>query len=301
MKRNLFPALLVCTLSLLSLITKAQTDEEIISTLKQEVARVSSSVSFSLDSFAKKDEGISKDNYSFTLAGHGSFMGIPDVEFLAYFNKAGKPNYFRATLPDAKTAGTLNIDALTASTSLQQLFLPAIFENKVMFSSWAAEFNTAKNQVSKLTLKFRIAGQFTPIEDWDMSLREVAVGYEIENPLAPVKNPADTNYQKKISGLLSATINAFGAEVNLSSNLVPKMEDWKISADIYDIKIPLATIWDKMNGEKIMSWPSFMNNFNVSKLQIDLSPTNELDITAWTDAGNFNFIVKRSVNEKPAL
>lgn len=300
MNKILLPTFLLCVFSFLSQLTEAQTDDEMIATLKEQVSRVSSSVDFNIDSFTKADEGVARDNYSFTLNGHGTFTGIPNVTFLAYFNKEGKPNYFRASLPDATTPGMLNMDALAASNSLQQFFLPALFEQKIMLSSWAVEFNTAKNQVSKLTLKFRIAGQFTPIEDWDMSLTEVAVGYEIENPLAPAKNPADTNYQKKMSALLSATMNVFGAEVNLSSNLATKMEDWKISADIYDIKIPLGTIWEKMKGDKIMPWPSFMNEFNVSKLQIDLNPVSELHITAWTDLGNFNFIVKRSLEDKPA-
>lgn len=81
-----------------------------------------------------------------------------------------------------------------------------------MFSAWIAEFNTVKNFPSKLTLKFRVAGNLTPVEGWDINMREMAIGYEIENPLAPPKNPSDTSYQKKVSGLLSATMNVLASK-----------------------------------------------------------------------------------------
>src|SRR5687768_9659090 len=104
---------------------KSQTDSELVTLLQQQVARISPSISFTIDQTNKKQENvISSDNYSFTLEGKGVFQGIPDVSFTAYFNKAGKPNYFRAMMPDAKAPGNLNLDELAAGPDWKQFFLP---------------------------------------------------------------------------------------------------------------------------------------------------------------------------------
>ncbi|GEM_PF-6791068 len=280
----------------------AQTDAELVQRLKDQVARISTSASFSFEELKRTEDpelSISRDNYSFTLEGKGSFMGIPDVEILAYFTKSGSPNYFRALLPTAKTAGNLNLDALAAGPDWKNFFLPSVLTDRFMFSSWVAEFNTDKNRVSKLALRFRVAGNLTPIDGWDLNLDRIEVGYDIENPYAPAKNPADSNYEKSISGQLSATMNAFGAEINISSNLVTDIKDWELSTDMYSIKIPLSTLWEKMKGDRIFPWPAFMNNFEVSKLQVDIKPLSELSITAWTNPlGNFHFMVRRSKTQK---
>ncbi|MCI0541853.1 MAG: hypothetical protein L0Z50_42190 [Verrucomicrobiales bacterium] len=265
-------------------------------------ARLSPSATFDLNPSPGPDEAsLSIDNYSYTLTGRGTFNAVPNVEFTAYFNGKGEPNYFRAQIPDSSSPGNLNIDALAAGPDWRQLLVPDIFREKFVLSSWTAEFNTDKHRPSKLALRFRVAGQFTPVDGLDLAMKEITVGYEIENPLAPLNNPGEPDYERKISGLLSAALDIFGTETNLSSNLVTQWDEWKLSTENYDVNKALPELWKQLHGDDLVPWPSFMDHFSLSKLQVDLYPAGQLDLTAWTNPlGNLQVILKRSLGEKPA-